>query len=762
MYTKFLVNVIVSCFISIVCGSSLAGVCASSGECSPFYCSLEDEESITDCHGVINGELTFVPGVNGNAASFDGTSDVDYVGDIFDSPSGSVSLWLEKNSGDQKGGIMEIGHIGAPNSKGIFYSDSDYVYFEIRNADNRHEVVYAPNAISQTTFTHIVAIWDKREDTYHTKLFINGRYVSGQALTGSFTQTHGFMKIGAAGSGDWYGNCEGIIDELRFFNWALSDGEVYAEYVYSSNRYRYQPTGKQVSTGPVKVIGKTLTVNDKPFTVKGIGYQPIPIGSEPSRSTLDYVFADPDIIVRDVNYLTTMNVNTIRFWAELSNHTALLDALENAGMYAIMAFEVPATYIDYSDPGTITYYKNRIIDYVNQFKSHPAVLAWAIGNENNLHYDRDISDWYTLANELARAAYEVEGPNYHPTMVVNGYTLFFGDVNYCSDDVLMNFVDIWGHNAYLRYDYNSYFCYFDKITAKPLIVTEFGVDTYDRDCGCEYQDIQAEWVVHEWDQIKNNCLGGTVMAYSDEWWKCGFHSSHDLCGYFTDVQPDCFSNEEWYGVMAIEDNGALPDIMHPREVYYALQQAFSDRIFCDLDICNNWMYQNVLSATKSRLTSEVSITDDPMSNSSYTYEWEIILPDDVTIAPTITAGGEFNDPCCTFAAPSCNEPNGLSDSGQTFTIRVTVTGADFGNRGIAEAQFGIALLGDVNNDKAVNSTDRGIINAFWRLGAAGSYTFTDCNLNCDTDVNGFDRSIANAVWRGVLGQYSVNAKCPLR
>jgi len=187
-----------------------------------------------------------------------------------------------------------------------------------------------------------------------------------------------------------------------------------------------------------------------------------------------------------------------------------------------------------------------------------------------------------------------------------------------------------------------------------------------------------------------------------------------------------------------------------------------DYLQVELDLDNTWTYQNLPSGTNAKLTATVSITDDPRTNSSYTYEWEFILPDDVTVAPTITAGGGPTDPCCKFAAPSCNESGGISDSGETFTVRVTVTGADFGNTGVAEAEFGIALLGDANNDGVVNVADRSIINAFWRLGAAGTFTFNDCNVNCDTAVNVADRSIANAVWRGVLGQNSVTSPCPLR
>jgi len=560
---------------------------AIAGDCAPFHCGLDSSEAIAESNGTITGTLTFLAGVNGAAANFNGTADVRFTGSLFDSSSASVSLWFKKNSSDEKGGILEIGQLGTPNSIGVFYAHTDNVYFEMRNSNSELKVAVALNVLSQTKYTHIVAIWDSRDDTNHMKLFVNGRYMAGERLTGPLVRDYGSMRVGIAGVGEWYGHGEGSIDELRFFDWALSDGEVYGEYVYSANRHRHQPTGKPISTGPVKLVGKTLTVNDEPFIVRGVGYQPIPIGMSPDKATLDYVYTNSAIIQRDTQYLKKMNANTVRLWAELPDAT-LLDALEVAGIYAIMAFQVPSSNeqpgIDYGDPATIQLYTDKMIDYVNRFKNHPAVLAWAIGNENNLHYDRDISDWYKLANKLAQAAYEAEEPAYHPTVLVNGYMLFFGDVDYCSDDISLSYVDIWGHNTYVRYDYHSYFCYFDKVTAKPLIMTEFGVDAYGAGLPSEHPHVQAEWVVHEWEQIEDSCLGGTVMEYCDEWWKCSSPSTHDSCGYYTDVQPDGFSNEEWYGVMEVEDGGSSIDIMHPREIYCALRQAFSgQRLPSDLD-----------------------------------------------------------------------------------------------------------------------------------------------------------------------------------
>jgi surface protein len=181
-----------------------------------------------------------------------------------------------------------------------------------------------------------------------------------------------------------------------------------------------------------------------------------------------------------------------------------------------------------------------------------------------------------------------------------------------------------------------------------------------------------------------------------------------------------------------------------------------------LSLNKSWMYQNLPASTASNLTANLSIVYDPKSNTSYTYDWEFILPGDVSLPPTITAGGGSGDPCCTFAAPNCNEPNGLSDSGQALTVKVTVTGADFGNSARAEAQFGIALLGDVNNDTEVNVTDRIIMNAFWQTGSAEPFTFRDCDIDCNGYVNVVDRIIANAIWQGNLGSGSVSNPCPLR
>jgi len=101
----------------------------------------------------------------------------------------------------------------------------------------------------------------------------------------------------------------------------------------------------------------------------------------------------------------------------------------------------------------------------------------------------------------------------------------------------------------------------------------------------------------------------------------------------------------------------------------------------DLNMDDSWMYQNLSGSTKSNLTATASVISDPAGNSRYSYIWKFILPVDVTVEPATIGGGGASDTSWNFAAPNVNQPQGLSDSGQAITVRVTVTGDDFANTG---------------------------------------------------------------------------------
>ena len=367
----------------------------------------------------------------------------------------------------------------------------------------------------------------------------------------------------------------------------------------------------------------------KPFFIKGVGYQPTPIGRHPSDWGWPYgdprnnnIYDDSAILNRDFSKLQIMNANTIRLWK--GNDTQQINRFPNkltlrtlilASKYNLKI--IAGYWVDdlTFDRGDNIVGRQEIIDlfvdYVNSFKQYSAILLWAIGNENN--YNKidgkpmsvhQLRSWYSLVNDMARAAHEAEGDGFHPVAVVNGDIEHIGDAAYGASDEQLSSLDIWGVNVYRIGSFKMLFGDYQRKSRKPLWISEFGRDAWhirnskDPDDGYEDQDSQSDWDAAIWDQIVENIpltIGGTVMEYSDEWWKpyewfcvdmnldqeqnakrvetC--NGTHDHAGLLNSSFPEGYSAEKWYGIMSVERNRfdpKGPDQMKERKVYFNLQK----------------------------------------------------------------------------------------------------------------------------------------------------------------------------------------------
>ena len=150
-------------------------------------------------------------------------------------------------------------------------------------------------------------------------------------------------------------------------------------------------------------------------------------------------------------------------------------------------------------------------------------------------------------------------------------------------------LDIWGANVYRGSSFGTLFTDVGSVSQKPLLLLEYGIDAYDNTRGNEYEltgnSTQADITEGLWKEIAahgQTCVGGTIMSYSDEWWKGRYTGDascpadpdpalHGRCGFATNTQPDGYANEEWWGIVRVLDNGTGPDQVEPRAVYYRLQ-----------------------------------------------------------------------------------------------------------------------------------------------------------------------------------------------
>ncbi|WP_208292237.1 glycoside hydrolase family 16 protein [Sphingobacterium paludis] len=151
---------------------------------------------------------------------------------------------------------------------------------------------------------------------------------------------------------------------------------------------------------PVKVeikktnVGYTIKRGGKPYFIKGAG----------GTSYIDR--------------LKQKGGNSIRTWST-DGAKEILDQAQQLGLTVTMGIRmgVERHGFDYSDPKAVQAQLERVRQEILQFKDHPALLAWGIGNELNLHYSNP--KVWDAVNEVAQMIHEVD-PNHLVTTMLAG------------------------------------------------------------------------------------------------------------------------------------------------------------------------------------------------------------------------------------------------------------------------------------------------------------------------------------------------------
>lgn len=125
----------------------------------------------------------------------------------------------------------------------------------------------------------------------------------------------------------------------------------------------------------------------RPFIVKGVCYNPIPIGK---NHEYDW-WSDPHKPwITDGKLMREMGVNTVRIYQAGKNAEAvkkvIRDLYQLYGIRTILGhwlgfWEYPCPF--YGDEGFREEIKKEVLEMVNLYKDEPGVLLWVLGNENN-------------------------------------------------------------------------------------------------------------------------------------------------------------------------------------------------------------------------------------------------------------------------------------------------------------------------------------------------------------------------------------------
>lgn len=356
-----------------------------------------------------------------------------------------------------------------------------------------------------------------------------------------------------------------------------------------------------------------LFVDGEPYLIKGVVYHPIPIGQN-----YQYNFwADPNQPwIEDGRLMHQMGVNTVRFFTPGKDANQTRQVIRKLyQLYGIRT--ILGHWMDYWRPGNYTDPKyrqdltERVLEMVKTYKDEEGLLMWIIGNENNLSWHsgaripwtspevEEIKDpykkelakariYYSLVNEIARRIKKID-PN-HPVALGNADTFTLEVAKEACPDV-----DLVALTAYRGKTFGSLWREVKQKINKPVLIMEFGCDSYNARLGIEDQQIQSVFIRSQWEDIERNSagktgagnsLGGCIFEWNDEWWKHNesmpsswyVHNTEgdwSSGGYYFDIGAikNMNMNEEWWGIVALSpelENGINKRI--PREVYYDLQK----------------------------------------------------------------------------------------------------------------------------------------------------------------------------------------------
>ncbi len=252
-----------------------------------------------------------------------------------------------------------------------------------------------------------------------------------------------------------------------------------------------------------RVEGKFLYVGEEKFWVRGVTYGPF------TSETNGREYHTPDVVKQDCALMAANGINAIRTYTVPPQW--LLDAALRHGIRVLVGlpWEQHLTFLD--DTMRAHAIEERVRAGVRACAGHPAILAYAIGNE----IPAPIVRWHgphRIEQYLQRLywAAKTEDPSALVTYV-----------NYPSTEYLhLPFLDLVCFNVYLESQpsLEAYLARLQNLAGdRPLMMGELGLDS--RRHGEATQARVLDWQVRT--AFATGCTGAFVFAWTDEWSRGG-------------------------------------------------------------------------------------------------------------------------------------------------------------------------------------------------------------------------------------------------
>ena len=300
---------------------------------------------------------------------------------------------------------------------------------------------------------------------------------------------------------------------------------------------------QSLDVNKVKIENNKLNVNGIEYFIKGICYDPVPLG----KTKRNFNSIDKDLML-----MQEAGINTIRVYSPIDN-IDILNKIDEAGIKVITSF-------GYNQNGYYDILNGTYIDYINKYKDHNAILLWELGNEYNYHpewFSMNIDNWYLAMNNAAKKIKQID--KNHPVSTAHGEI-----PNNKAREMGSN-IDIWGINVYRWDDPTPLIEEWEKVSDLPLYFSETGSDSYMTKDYNEFkkginEDAQAAAnhnIIKNVFKMKDRITGLIIFQFVDGLWKAGNPEIQDIGGWAPNsmgVPYDGSPNEEFWGIVDINRN----------------------------------------------------------------------------------------------------------------------------------------------------------------------------------------------------------------
>jgi GT2 family glycosyltransferase len=253
---------------------------------------------------------------------------------------------------------------------------------------------------------------------------------------------------------------------------------------------------------PIHAAGKFFRAGTETFWLRGVTYGTF-------RPTEDGSGYRRDAVECDFGQMAAIGINVVRVYTVPPRW--MLDCAARHGLRLLVGlpWEQHLTFLD--EPGRARDILNRLETEVRGCAGHPAIFAYAVGNE----IPATIVRWYgaeRIERWIERLCTVVKRVD--PAALVTY-------VNYPSTEYLqLPFLDFLAFNVYLeqRDRLAAYVARLQNLAGnRPLVLAEIGLDSQRN--GLEAQAASLEWQLET--VFAGGCAGAFVYAWTDEWFRGG-------------------------------------------------------------------------------------------------------------------------------------------------------------------------------------------------------------------------------------------------